>query len=795
MKFTYSWLKEHLETEHQYNEVVDKLTAIGLEVESVQDTGLAYKDFIVGQVLEEEKHPNADKLKLCKVDIGREKVDVVCGAPNVTKGMKVVYAPVGSVIPVNQMKIKAAKIRGVESYGMMCSEYELGISNEHDGIISLEQDKEVGSSFADSSGMNDILIEIGITPNRQDCLGVLGVARDLAAAGVGKLKNREFKTEKGSFESPIKIEIQDNDMCPAFAGSYIKNVKNVASPDWLQKKLKSIGLRPISALVDITNYVMFDQNRPLHVYDADQVKGKIIVRSAQDGESFKALDEKTYDLKKGMCTISDEEKVLGLGGIMGGESTGCNFDTINVLLESALFDNVNTARTGRDLSILSDARYRFERGIDPRSTLEGIHYATQLILEICGGECSEIVLAGKISETPNTIDISGKNIVKRLGLEITDDEIILILNSLGFGAKKSGESIHCTIPSWRQDIHGEADISEEIIRIKGYENIPTSNIRAISKVNKDILNSTQKIISKAKHFIASEGYNEFITFSFSDSKKSSFFGEVEKLKIINPISEDLNILRPSLIPNLLASIKKNTARGIDSLSIFEAGSQYSSTTPEDQINSICGIKYGLSNSKTWRSEKKEFDIFDVKNDLLNVINYLVPGNKKISISDEAPSWYHPGRSGKIILNKKIEIGYFGELHPRIANKFKIKTRVNLFELMIDNVPLTEKKTTNKPQLILSDFQSVTRDFAFILDKDIKSSDLIKAALNVDTKIIKSAEIFDLFEDKSLGEDKKSMAIKVVLQSEEKTLDENDINSLSSKIVEAIEKSTSGTVRS
>ena len=296
MKFTYSWLKEHLETEHQYNEVVDKLTAIGLEVESVQDTGLAYKDFIVGQVLEEEKHPNADKLKLCKVDIGSEKVDVVCGAPNVTKGMKVVYAPVGCVIPVNQMKIKAAKIRGVESYGMMCSEYELGISNEHDGIISLEQDTEVGSSYADLSGMNDILIEIGITPNRQDCLGVLGVARDLAAAGVGKLKNREFKTEKGSFESPIKIEIQDNDMCPAFAGSYIKNVKNVASPDWLQKKLKSIGLRPISALVDITNYVMFDQNRPLHAYDADKVKGKIIVRSAQDGESFKALDEKTLSL-------------------------------------------------------------------------------------------------------------------------------------------------------------------------------------------------------------------------------------------------------------------------------------------------------------------------------------------------------------------------------------------------------------------------------------------------------------------------------------------------------------------
>ena len=417
MKFSYSWLTEHLKTNVHFEEIEKKLTSIGLEVEDIQDTGKAYQDFIVGQVLEEKKHPNADKLKLCKVDIGKEKVDVVCGAPNVEKGMKVVYAPVGSTIPVNQMKIKAAKIRGVESYGMMCSEYELGISNEHDGIIRLEEKETIGRPFSEIYGLNDIVIEIGITPNRQDCLGVKGIARDLASAGMGELLERKISKEKGSFKSPIKIEIQDNKICSAFAGRYFRNVKNTESPEWLKNKLKSIGLRPISALVDITNFVMYDENRPLHVYDADKINGKIIVRAANDGESFQALDEKKYHLKNGMCVIADEKKVLGLGGIMGGESTGCSTETKNVLLESALFDEINTAKTGRNLSILSDARYRFERGIDPNSTLKGIDLATQLILEICGGECSEVELAGNIKENKNEVSTSSSYISRRLGFE------------------------------------------------------------------------------------------------------------------------------------------------------------------------------------------------------------------------------------------------------------------------------------------------------------------------------------------------------------------------------------------
>ena len=795
MKFSYSWLTEHLKTNAHFEEIEKKLTSIGLEVEDIQDTGKAYQDFIVGQVLEEKKHPNADKLKLCKVDIGKEKVDVVCGAPNVEKGMKVVYAPVGSTIPVNQMKIKAAKIRGVESYGMMCSEYELGISNEHDGIIRLEEKETIGRSFSEIYGLNDIVIEIGITPNRQDCLGVKGIARDLASAGMGELLERKISREKGSFKSPIKIEIQDNKICSAFAGRYFRNVKNTESPEWLKNKLKSIGLRPISALVDITNFVMYDENRPLHVYDADKIDGKIIVRSANDGESFLALDEKDYHLKNGMCVIADEKKVLGLGGIMGGESTGCSTETKNVLLESALFDEINTAKTGRNLSILSDARYRFERGIDPNSTLKGIDLATQLILEICGGECSEVELAGNIKENKNEVSTSSSYISRRLGFEVSDKELISILSSLGIETSQTGDVIKCLIPSWRQDIHGEADISEEVIRIKGYENIPTSNIRLKSKINKNILNYAQKKLMKARHFIASIEYDELVTFSFTDSKNCEVFGDINKLKIVNPISEELDILRPNLLPNLLQAIKKNKNRNFDSFSIFEIGSQYRSTSPEDQLNVACGIKSGIKTEKSWKNIQTEFDIYDVKQDLTSLIDYLMPGNKKISVSNDCPSWYHPGRSGSIKINNSVIAGYFGELHPRVASQFKIKNKINIFELYLDELPNTEKKTTNKPVLNLSDFQIVTRDFAFVIDKKVKSEEVVTSAFKVDKELIRNVEIFDLFEDDSLGKDKKSIAIKVTLQSNEKTLAENDISEISSKIIESVEKSTSGTVRS
>jgi len=795
MKFTISWLKEHLDTQKSDQELIDSLTNIGLEVEDVVNASEIFSNFTVAQVIEEKKHPNADKLKVCRVDIGSDIVDVVCGAPNVEKDMKVVYAPPGSTIPSTQMKLKASKIRGVESLGMMCSEFELGISDDHDGIIKLDDSVKVGQSYAEIAGLNDTMIEIGITPNRQDCLGVSGVARDLSAAGLGILKKRKIKNNKGKLKSPIQIDIVDNKACPAFAGRYIKNVKNIESPDWLKNKLKSIGLRPISALVDITNFVMFDMNRPLHVYDADKINEKIIVRSSQKGESFKALDDKEYHLEDGMCVIADKSKVLGLGGIMGGDETGCTPSTVNVLLESALFDPVNTAKTGRQLSILSDARYRFERGVDPNSVEAGIDLASQLIIEICGGELNETTIAGKIPIINKTISLSIERLKKRLGIDIDEKETQVILKNLGIKTTKKDNDILCEIPSWRQDISEEADLSEEVIRIKGYDSLPTLDIRSPDKVNKLILNESQKRISRAKRLLVSKSYNELITWSFSSSEDSSFYNNLDNLKILNPISEELDVLRPSLVPNLISAVKKNLARDHSSFSFFEIGNQFLSSNPGDQVCVACGVRAGIKQAKDWRDQENLYDIYDVKRDMIDVINHILPQKNKLEVIKEAPIWYHPGRSGTLMLNKSIKVGFFGELNPKIVNFYKIKDRINLFEIFLDDVPFISKKSTNKSAFNQSNYQKVYRDFAFVVDSNIDGNDIVLSALKVDQNLIKSVDIFDIFTDPSLGKDKKSLAIKVTMQAEDRTLSENDIQDLCSKIISTIEKETSGTVRS
>ncbi len=795
MKFTISWLKEHLDTQKSDQELIDSLTNIGLEVEDVVNASEIFSNFIVAQVVEEKKHPNADKLKVCRVDNGSDIVDVVCGAPNVEKDMKVVYAPPGSTIPSTQMKLKASKIRGVESLGMICSEFELGISDDHDGVIKLDDSVKVGQSYAEIAGLNDTMIEIGITPNRQDCLGVSGVARDLSAAGLGTLNKRKIKNNKGKLKSPIQIEIVDNRACPAFAGRYIKNVKNIESPDWLKNKLKSIGLRPISALVDITNFVMFDMNRPLHVYDADKINEKIIVRSSQKGESFRALDDKEYHLEDGMCVIADKSKVLGLGGIMGGDETGCTPSTVNVLLESALFDAVNTAKTGRQLSILSDARYRFERGVDPNSVEAGIDLASQLIIEICGGELSEATIAGKIPIINKTISLSIERLKKRLGIDIDEKETQVILKNLGIKTTKKGDDILCEIPSWRQDISEEADLSEEVIRIKGYDSLLTLDIRSPEKVNKLILNESQKRISRTKRLLASKSYNELITWSFSSSEDSFFYNNLDKLKILNPISEELDVLRPSLVPNLISAVKKNLARDHNSFSFFEIGNQFLSSNPGDQVCVACGVKAGIKQAKDWRDQENLYDIYDVKRDMLDVINHVLPQKNKLEVIKEAPSWYHPGRSGTLMLNKSIKVGFFGELNPKIVNFYKIKDRINLFEIFLDDVPFISKKSTNKSAFNQSNYQKVYRDFAFVVDSNVDGNDIVLSALKVDQNLIKSVDIFDIFTDPSLGKDKKSLAIKVTMQAQDRTLSENDIQDLCSKIISTIEKETSGTVRS
>ena len=795
MKFTISWLKEHLDTQKSDKELIDGLTNIGLEVEEIINASEIFSNFIVGKIVEEKKHPNADKLKVCRVDLGSDIVDVVCGAPNVEKGMKVVYAPSGSIIPSTQIILKATKIRGVDSVGMMCSEFELGISDDHDGIIKLDENTNIGQPYAEIVGMDDTMIEIGITPNRQDCLGVFGIARDLSAASLGKLIPKKIKNFEGDFKSPINIEIEDSDACPVFAGRYIKNVKNIESPKWLKNRLKSIGLKPISALVDITNFVMFDMNRPLHVYDADKINEKIIVRSSQKGESFKALDDKEYHLENDMCVIVDKVKVLGLGGIMGGYDTGCTFDTTNVFLESALFNPVNTARTGRQLSILSDARYRFERGVDPNSVQSGINLASELIIDICGGELSKITTAGETPSSDKKISLNIDRLKKRLGIDIDKNETETILKNLGIQSSEKDNDILCEIPSWRQDIDEEADLAEEIIRIKGYDSLPSLDVRSINKVNDSILTESQKRVISSKRFLASRLYNELITWSFSSSEDSIFYNNLENLKILNPISEDLDVLRPSLIPNLASAVKKNILRDHNSFSFFEIGNQFLSSKPSDQSCIACGIRAGIKQTKNWKEEEILYDIYDVKKDMIDLVNHILPQKNKLEVIKEAPSWYHPGRSGTLMLNKSIKVGFFGELHPKISSFHKIKNRINLFEIILDDLPFIKKKSTNKPSFNQSNYQKVYRDFAFIVNINTDGNDIVLNALKVDQNLIKSVDIFDIFTDSSLGKDKKSIAIKVTMQAQDRTLSENDINELSSNIISKIEKETSGTVRS
>ena len=798
MKFTIDWLKDHLETKASDTEIINRLTEVGLEVEDIKDSKVLYGDFIIAEVVEEEKHPNADKLKLCKVNIGTKIVDVVCGAPNVIKGMKVVYAPPGSVIPVNQMKLKVAKIRGIESSGMLCSEYELGISDQHEGIIHMPDNSKVGCLYIDQMNLNNVMIEIGITPNRQDCLGVYGIARDLAAAGLGNLKELNIPKISTKFKNPISTVFEkpdDQKNCFAFGSRYIKNVKNCESPTWLKEKLIAIGLKPISALVDITNYILFDYNRPLHVYDADKIQGKILIRSAKKDEKFSGLDEKEYSLEKGMCVISDEKTALGLGGILGGVTSSCSLTTTNVLLESALFSSVNTAKTGRKLFIDSDARYRFERGVDANSLTIGLDKAALLIQEICGGEISDIEICGDIPKDEREISFDLSKNTSRLGVEIDQNEIEQILNNLGIKNKKNINNLLCTIPSWRHDINGEADLSEEVIRIKGFDTIPVISIRTKNKINEQILSNIYKNNLRSKRFLAQRGGNELITWSFSSSKDSKFYINDQNLKIKNPISEDLDILRPSLIPNLLTAVKKNISRGFDAFSIFEVGNHFSSDQPGDQKNVACGLKSGIKIKKDWKSERVDYSVYDIQEDVLSLIDHLTPQSKKIEIKAGAPNWYHPGRSASIMINKDKILGYFGELHPKITKYHKIKNRVSVFELFLDELVSNPKKTINKENYFESDFQSVERDFAFIVSQNIEAKTLINLAFKADEKLVKNVEIFDVFENESIGSDNKSLAIKVTMQASDRTLYENEIQDVSKKIIDIIQQKTAGIVRS
>ncbi len=795
-----SWLKNHLETKLNLNQVAERLTEIGLEVESIKSSDSNLDNFIICKILKAQKHPNADKLKLCDVDIGSGTlVKVVCGAQNARDGLFAVYAPPGAVIPKNNMKLKIAKIRGIESHGMLCSGYELGESSDKEGIIELnKKEKNIGEKYFKNTG--EKTMDIAITPNRPDCLGVRGIARDLASTGIGRLKKQPPIKIDQKFKNPIKVSIkkEKGQGCGVFGSVYIKNVQNKESPDWLKKRIISLGLKPVSAIVDATNYVMFDLNRPLHAYDADKIDQEIIVRNSKKGESFKALDNKKYTLENNMCAISDRSGILGLGGIIGGTRSGTELSTKNILLESAYFFPPSTRKTSKILNIDTDAKYRFERGIDPDSVKLGLELGMCMILDMCGGEPSKFSIVGKLKDERKKIDLEPEKFSKVAGFTITSAEIKKILMSLGCSLKMSGKKIKVLPPTWRPDIKEDVDLIEELTRIKGYDKVPLINPE---KENvKDTLNFRQKLFHFTQRSVASKGYTEAVTWSFTDSKTNILFSELKnEIKLSNPISTDLDVLRSSLYSNLIIGVKKNIHRNFEDLMLFEIGPVFKGSKPGEQSTMIGAMKTGKYSRKNWIEKERNFDVFDIKNDALRTLNEIGIDSSKITVSNKSKKWYHPGRSGLLSLGSASgpELAYFGEIHPSIIKKLDLKTDNILgFEIFLDNIPESRKKIReSKPQFTVSDYQKVVRDFAFVIDEKYSSGEIINLVKKIDKELIKNVKIFDVYQGENITSGKKSIAFSVILEPKDKTLSEKDIDEVSKKIISIVQETTGATLRS
>ena len=802
MKITFDWLKDHLSTNLKEEKLLDQLTNIGLEVESVENLSVGNELFKIAKIVNTEKHPNADRLKVCDVNVGEKELKkVVCGANNAREGLITIYAPPGAIIPKTKIKLVEAKIRGVTSKGMLCSESELNLSDESDGIIELlksKYEKSIGRSYFAKSSSN--LIDLSITPNRPDCLGVRGIARDVAASGFGKLKYLKEKKIKSKVKQNLKVKInkEKNQGCNTFGSCLINNVKNIESPQWLKDKLISIGQKPISAIVDITNYVMIDINRPLHAYDADKIEKGIVVRNSKSGEQFTALDNKVYKLENGMCVISDSKGVLGLGGIIGGTRSGTEFNTKNVLLEAAYFDPRSIRNTAKKLNIDTDAKFRFERGIDPLSIEDGLNKAASLIKEICGGEISKIDIQKTEIYKNKTIKFDPHLFEQITGFKISIKEILNILEDLGFGIKRDKKYLKLNIPSWRPDISQGVDIVEELVRITGYEKIKT--VDPIKERTKSTLTKSQKLFHFLQRSIASKGYLEAITWSFTDSNYNDFFKDKNKeIKIINPISSELGVLRNSIFSNLIMYISKNLDRGFKDLSIFEIGPIFTGSNPGEQNTVVCGLSAGKKSRLSWIDKERNIDVYDIKRVVVQSLVEAGYNSDMFFIDSETPNYYHPGKSGRLFLNKgKDQVAaYFGEVHPNILKKIDIKTESLIgFEIFLDNLKLP-KKTLNdqKTKFVVSDYQKSERDFAFIVNKDVTSQDLINAVSNVDQNLISNIKIFDVYEGENIPENQKSIAISVSIQSFEKTLNDSDLEKINKLIIETVENKTGAKIRS
>lgn len=804
MKLTLSWLKDHLETDATLDQIVERLTSIGLEVEAVDDKS-SLKPFTIARVVSAERHPDADKLQVLVVDPGNGQppVQVVCGAPNARAGLVGAFAAPGSYIPGTDITLAIGKIRGVESRGMMLSERELQISEDHDGIIDLPEDAPVGTSFAAYAHLDDPVIEINLTPNRPDATGIYGIARDLAASGLGTLKTPPIQPVEGEGETPVKVrlELDPPSLCPGFALRMVRGVQNGPSPKWLQRRLLAIGLRPINALVDITNYITFDRGRPLHVFDAAKVKGDLVVRRAAQGEKVLALDGREYELTPEMVVIADDSGVESIGGVMGGEHSGCDWDTRDVLIESALWDALNVARTGRALGIQTDARYRFERGADPEFMVPGIELATRMVLDLCGGHPCDAEVVGYAGHEPKMIIFPTPEVKRLTGLDVPGEESIDILSRLGFGIRDQGYVVDVTVPSWRPDIDGKADLVEEVMRIHGVDNIAPQPLVSHDAVNGKILTPLQIRTRATKRALAVRGMMEAVTWSFIPEKHAALFGGgTPALKLSNPIAADMSDMRPSLLPGLLAAAQRNADRGFGDVALFEVSGTYEGDTPDRQRRVAAGVRRGTAtlegSGRHWAGNASTVGVFDAKADAFAALEAAGAPVDKLQVEAGGPAWYHPGRSGTIKLGPKVVLGTFGEFHPKTLEGLDVSGALAGFEVYIDAIPEPKQKATRtKPRLDLSPYQAVKRDFAFVVDTNVAAGSLSRAATAADRNLIAGVTVFDVFEGEALGFGKKSIAIEVVIQPQDKTLTDEDFEALATRIVENVAKQTGGTLRS
>ncbi|KAA0971706.1 phenylalanine--tRNA ligase subunit beta [Aureimonas fodinaquatilis] len=803
MKFTLSWLKDHLETQAGLAEITERLTAIGLEVENVDDRAV-FAPFTIARVLTAVQHPDADKLRVLTVDAGPsvnggKPLQIVCGAPNAAEGLIGVLAQPGTYVPGIDTTLGVGKIRGVESFGMMCSERELELSDEHNGIISLPADAPVGTSFADYAGLADPVIEINLTPNRPDATSIFGIARDLAASGLGTLKTRPVPVVAGEGECPVTVRLESS-TCQGFGLRLIRGVKNGPSPEWLQKRLRAIGLRPINKLVDVTNYLTFDQGRPLHVFDAAKVSGALVVRQGREGEEILALDGRTYALSNSVCVIADDHGPESIGGIMGGEHSGCDEATVDVLVESALWQPLDIARTGRALGIHSDARYRFERGVDPDMMVPGLDLATQMIVELCGGQPTEMSLTPYSGAAAASVRLPFGEVKRLTSLDVAPQRQTELLERLGFRVVHHEDYADVTPPSWRPDVEGKADLVEEVMRLTGVDAIAPQPLPRSATVGGRILTVAQIRDRSVRRALAARGMLETVTYSFIPHEEAEAFGGGdEALQLENPIAADLTDMRPSLLPSLLAAAGRNAARGYGDTAMFEVSHVYRSDLPEGQIRVAGGLRRGTAvlagAGRDWAGNSADVGVYDAKADAIAALEAAGVAVEKLQVEAGASPWFHPGRSGRIKLGPKVVLAEFGEFHPKVLKKLKASGALAGFEVYLDAVPEQKRKPTKtRPVLTLSAFQPVKRDFAFVVNSDVEALKLVRAAEGADRKLVGDVRVFDVFAGAALGEGRKSVAIEVTLKPLERTLTDDDLEAVSAKIVAAVAKATGGELR-